>query len=213
MATGNLSRYIQRILQDKGFSSIYLHECGEDYSSFSKALENAVNYNTYGPYVDKHTSEELRESGANVFLSRDKMAGVAVWPDGNIGAVFNDGRSHNRYAIGELMLTALSAGGNKLDCYDGALRRVYAMFGFIPVARVKFDWEFAPENWRIDFGEPDVIFWMHCGDSVETVAQRVRAYPSYTKRDVESLQLFESYEKAYKYRDAQQTIILSGCHK
>lgn len=206
MDAGNLSKRTHWFLQDKGFPLIHLHRCEDDLSSFSKALANAVDHNTYGPYVDKHTPEELLESGANVFLSRDKMAGVAVWPDGNVGAVFNDSRSRYRNAIGELMLTALSAGGTKLDCYNGPLRRLYAKFGFVPVARVKFNREFAPENWREELGEPDVIFWMHCGDSVETVVQKIGTYPTYTQGDVEQLRYFDDYDEAYRYRDA-----LQGC--
>lgn len=206
MDAGNLSKHVQSLLVNKGFSLIHLHKCGDDFSSFSKALSNAVDYNTYGPYVAKHTPEELRESGANVFLSRNKMAGIAVWPDGNIGAVFNDGRSPHRNAIGELMLTALSVGGNKLDCYNGPLRRLYAKFGFVPVARVKFNPQYAPPNWRKDLKEPDIIFWIHCGDTAETVAQKIGTYPTYSQEDVERLPCFDDYTKASEYRDEQQAI-------
>ena len=201
MAEGTLSKQTQKILKSKGFPLIYLHECGDDISSFSKALGNAVDYNTFGPFVSKHTPEDLRESRALTFLSRDRMAGIAVWPDGNIGAAFNDRRSRNRKAIGELMLTALSAGGNKLDCFDGFLRRAYAKFGFTPVARVKFDWNYAPENWQKKFKEPDVIFWVHCGDPVELVAKKINSYPTYNQEYVNSLRYFDSYEAAYQYRD------------
>lgn len=209
MDAGNLSKHIRWMLQEKGFPLIHLHKCEDDFSSFSKSLADAVDCNDYGPYVDKQTPEELRETGASVFLSRDKMAGVAVWPDGNIGAVFNDRRSHYRNAIGELMLTALSAGGTKLDCYNGPLRRLYAKFGFIPVARVKFNREFAPENWKEDFGEPDIIFWMHRGDSVETVAKKIGLYPTYSRYDVEQLPYFDDYEEAFMYRDERQIAVNS----
>ena len=200
MDAGNLSRQAKLLLQSKGFPLIHLHSCEDDLSSFSRALANAVDHNTYGPYVDKHTPEELRESGAQAFLSRNKMAGIAVWPGGNIGAVFNDRDSPYRNAIGELMLTALSAGGTKLDCYNGPLRRLYAKFGFIPVARVKFNWESAPENWRVDLGEPDILLWMHCGDPVEVVAHKIGLYPTYSQNDVEHLPYF-GYEEASVFRD------------
>ena len=166
MDAGNLSKRTKKLLQYNGFPLIYLHKCGDDLSSFSHALDAAVDNNEFGPYVDKHSPEELRREGVTAFLSRDRMAGVAVWPDGNIRAVFSDRRSKHRRAIGELLLTALSAGGTKLDCFDGFLRVIYAKFGFIPVARVKFECEHAPENWKSSFGEPDIIFWKHCGDPV-----------------------------------------------
>ena len=174
---------------------------------FSKSLENAIDYNEHGPYVDKQSPEDLLETGARVFLASDGKAGVAVWPDGNIGALFKDSRSQKSKAVGELILTALSVGGNKLDCYNGFLQNLYASFGFIPVARVIFCREYAPDNWRDKFGEPDVVFWIHCGDPVGTVANKVGKYPLYSKSYIENLPVFSSYEEAYRYRDDQQARI------
>ena len=193
-------------MQRKGFPLIHLHDSAGDLFSFSKALELAIDHNEYGAYVDKHTPYELAECGARAFLSRDKMAGVAVWPDGNICSVFKDNRSSTSNAIGELLLTAISVGGTKLDCFDGFLRIIYSKFGFIPVARVKFDRQFAPPNWRSSFGEPDIIFWIHSGDSVEDVVQKIGSYPKFTPKDIEHLPCFESYDQAYQYRDS----LLSG---
>lgn len=203
MAEATLSRKALHILQQKGFAQIFLRDSKDDLYSFSKALFNAVHHNEYGPYVDTHAPEELRENEAIAFLSRDKMAGIAVWPDGNIGAVFKDDRSKSKMAIGELILTAINAGGNKLDCFDGMLRHIYAKFGFVPVAKVRFDPEFAPEGWQPKFGTPDVIFWRHCGDSVEEVAKKIGRYPNYSKTDIEKLPCFDRYEEAYQYRDEQ----------
>lgn len=198
-----LSRNVIQLLKKNGFPQIFLRDVKDDLYSFSMALSDAVQHNEYGPFVDTHTPEELRESKATAFLSRDKKAGVAVWPDGNIGAVFKNAQSKTKMAIGELMLTAIHAGGNKLDCFDGILRHLYARFGFIPVARVRFASEFAPTNWKAEFGSPDVIFWRHCGDSAEEVAAKVGTYRKYSKTDIEMLPCFDSYEKAYQYRDEQ----------
>lgn len=201
MDFGNLSRKTKRILTQNNLPLIHLHECKGEFYSFSNALERAVDHNEFGPYVDKHSPEELRESGARAFLSRDKMAGVAVFPDGNIRAVFRDNRSKAKFARVELMLTALSVGGNKLDCFDGMLTVIYSKFGFIPVARVKFNPEFAPENWKDSFGQPDIIFWVHNGDSVETVAERMLTYPQYSPSDISALPCYDSYDDAYSARD------------
>ena len=98
------------------------------------------------------------------------------------------------------MLTAIENGGNKLDNYDGYLTRNYTQFGFIPVARVAFNEQYAPENWNYEkFGKPDVIFFMHNGDSVETIAKN---YRNYEKIDTSTLPLFEDYDQAYAYRDS-----------
>lgn len=198
----NLSKKAQELLKDKGFPLIHLRKCEDNFYPFSTALKEAVNNNEFGPYVDNHSPEELQHTHAVAFLSRNKKAGVAVWPDGNIRAVFNDKRSPIKRAIGELMLTALSSGGNKLDCFDGMLRVIYSKFGFIPVAKVRFDPKFQPENWNEDkFGRPDIIFWMHCGDSVEDVAEKIGKYRKYTNSDIAALPCFEDYDAAYEYRD------------
>lgn len=210
MDAGNLSSHVLQILQDKGFAWIGLRECNQNnFSLFSKSLSYAVDHNPHGPYVDKQSPEDLKKNGARVFLSGDGKAGVAVWPDGNIGALFKDIRSKNRKAVGELILTALSVGGNKLDCYgrfphDTFLLNTYAAFGFIPVARVGFNREFAPDNWMDKFGEPDVIFWRHCGDPVEVVAKKIYDYHFCFQADIEALPVFPSYEEAYQFRDDQQ---------
>lgn len=199
----NLSKEAQELLTAKGFPLIHLQRYEDNFFSFSTALAEAIDYNEFGPYVDKHSSEELQRTHAVAFLSRDQKAGVAIWPDGNIRAVFKDKRSPIRNAIGELMLTALTAGGNKLDCFDGILRVVYSKFGFIPVARVRFDPKCQPENWNEEkFGKPDIIFWMHCGDSVEEVAEKIGKYPKYTNADIASLPCFEDYDTAFEYRDS-----------
>lgn len=203
MDARNINTLTKLYLRTKGFPSISLQECRSenDFSSFSESLSYAVDHNNFGPYVDKQPPEKLKEDVARVFLSGDKMAGVAVWPDGNIGALFKDKRAPYQKAIGELVLTALSVGGKKLDCYNGFLCNAYAEFGFIPVARVKFNPKYSPPNWRKEFGEPDVIFWIHCGDSVLDVAKKIGHYPEYSPEDIAELPCFPNYERAYEYRD------------
>lgn len=39
-------------------------------------------------------------------------------------------------------------GGVKLDIFDSYLSMAYAKYGFIPVTKVKFNREFAPDNWN-----------------------------------------------------------------
>ena len=194
----------------KGFPLVHLHKCENDLFSFSAALEEAIDHNEFGAYVDKHSSEELRNTHAVAFLSRNQKAGVAIWPDGNIRAVFNDKRSPIKNAIGELMLTALAAGGNKLDCFDGMLRVIYSKFGFIPVAKVRFDPRFQPENWERKFGRPDIIFWMHCGDPVEKVAEKIGNYSKYTDADIAALPYFEDYDTAFEFRDNRLEELKNG---
>lgn len=95
--------------------------------------------------------------------------------------------------------TALAAGGDRLDCFDGFLSVLYPMFGFIPVARVKFDPKFAPEKWQDEFGTPDIVFFKHCGHSPEKTAGLIGSYPDYP--DLFQLPCLNSYEEAREYRD------------
>lgn len=197
----NLSAQVRFDLIARGFPLIDLRECGDDLDPFCAALSYAVDHNKFGPYVDKHTPEELRAAGVRAFLSQDQMAGIAVWPDGNIRAIFKDRRAPYRDAIGQLMLTALSAGGDRLDCFVGFLSWLYPLFGFIPVARVEFDPRFAPEGWRDEFGTPDVIFFKHCGDPVEKVARSIGKYSKYPMEVLLQLPCLDSYEEARRFRD------------
>ena len=68
--------------------------------------------------------------------------------------------------------TALHAatenGGTWLNAYDTALPQMYSRAGFRPVARLKFNKEFAPDSWdytrlkdTIGTGEPDVVFMVY----------------------------------------------------
>ena len=209
MDEGILSERVYALLEGYGFRRLDLRKCVSeaDFIAFSEALDEAVDHNPHGPYVNKQPPEKLLREGATPFLSEDETAGVAVWPDGDIRAVFKNHKAPEGAVIGELILTALSMGGRKLDCFDGELRALYAAFGFIPVARMRFDENQAPDNWKTKFGKPDVIFWMHCGDTVEDVAQKFvnfpndPCYPDYPDAYIRRLPCFDDYRKAGKFRD------------
>lgn len=182
--------------------SIHLRTSPNILGDFSVALSNAIAENEYGPFVSPQSVRELRDSNATVFLSRDKMAGVAVWPDGNIGALFHNKSSRIRPARPELLLTALAYGGVKLDCFNGVLAKLYGDAGFIPVARVAFDHRFAPNGWRTEWGTPDIIFWYHNGDPPLIVAKNYGNYREIGNNELSNLKLFRCYEEAYEYRDS-----------
>ena len=88
-----------------------------------------------------------------------------------------------------------------MDNFDGWLSDMYANHGFIPVSRCAFNREFAPSDWDYaEFKEPDIIFWMHNGESAETVASKIGNYPEY---DFSKIPLFPDYDSAMQYRDEQ----------
>lgn len=75
---------------------------------------------------------------------------------------------------------------------------MYELYGFNPVFKTKFNCEFAPDDWNYERdGEPDIVFWIHNGDSAEDVVLNFGRY------DVlwDIVQEFSSYEEAGQYSD------------
>ena len=179
---------------------------------FAKALSAAIEANPNGEMVDFHDSMEL--SKMKRFMSENGGYGVAVENDGNITAVFNNyAVSGKKNIVNILLLTALDNGGTKLDCYatyaPHDLTSKYARLGFVPVAWMRFNPEYAKEGWH--HGEPDVVFFVHNGDSAEMIRQKVNQYPTYTKEDIRQLPEFTDYDEAKAYQESKvQEITKSG---
>ena len=171
---------------------------------FAKALSAAIKANPNGEMVDFHDSMEL--SKMKRFMSENGGYGVAVESDGNITAVFNNYTvSEKRGVVRDLLLTALENGGTKLDCYatyaPNDLTSKYAKLGFTPVAWMRFNPEYAKEGWH--HGEPDVVFFVHNGDSVATVTEKYGTYPTYSKEDIRKLPEFTDYDEAKAYQESK----------
>lgn len=183
-----------------------------DYEAFSKALDAARTANRNGAMVDPQSVKELTEHGAKTFLNEDGTAGVAVESDGNIVGVFKNPSNHTRKAAFDLLLNAIANGGDHLDCYvlqpevsRSNLGNIYAQLGFEPVAYLRFNREYADPSWDYDsFGEPDVVMWVHNGDSVATVAERIGDYPYYSPAQIrETCKEFTDYDEAKAYQKEQ----------
>ena len=171
---------------------------------FARALSAAIKDNPNGEMVDFHDSMEL--SKMKRFMSENGGYGVAVESDGNITAVFNNyAVSGKKGVVKNLLLTALENGGTKLDCYatyaPNDLTSKYAKLGFIPVAWMRFNPEYAKEGWH--HGEPDVVFFVHNGDSAEMVWENYDTYPAYTKEDIRKLPEFTDYDEAKAYQESK----------
>lgn len=128
-------------------------------------------------------------------------AGLAVTPDGDIEAVFaNHAAGAPKGATKSLIPMAIANGGTKLDCYGIDLVKLYAQYGFTPVARVKFDPEYANPGWDSSKGTPDIYFMMHNGDSADSVVDKIGTYPTPTAEELQALPEMD-YDSAYAYRD------------
>lgn len=190
----------RQIMNQRGIVDFGLRESTGDNASFSRALDVAKASNPHGAFVDSQSAENLNAEGTRTFMSPDGMAGAAVKQDGDIVGVFKNSTDRRKGAVGDLIITALSNGGDKLDCYGMALGDKYTQLGFVPVARMDFNPEYATD-WKPEFGTPDVIFWMHNGDSPQTVASKYGSYQTYSNDYIKSLPTFTDYEAAGQYRD------------
>ena len=106
-------------------------------------------------FLSAHPAEEL--TNHKLFTNHEGTVGISVDPKGDIQNVFNNGGPKGGAA--KAMVTAIENGGNTLDCYDGYLNGYYHQFGFEEDSRMKFNADFAPEQW--DFAKhnsPDIVF-------------------------------------------------------
>lgn len=206
-----LTEAVRRRATDRDVPDLGLRETA-DYEAFSKALDAARTANRNGAMVDPQSVEELTEHGAKTFLNEDGTAGVAVERDGNIVGVFKNPSNRTRKAAQDLLLNAIAEGGDHLDCYvlqpevsQSNLGDIYAQLGFEPVAYLRFNREYADPSWDYDsFGEPDVVMWVHNGDSVGTVVERIGDYHYYTPGEIrETCKEFTDYDEAKAYQKEQ----------
>ena len=134
-------------------------------------------------------------------MDENGSAGFGVAPDGDIEAVFaNKSKGAPPHAAESLIPQAIAAGGSKLDCYGSGLVTLYSQYGFVPVARVVFDPEYANEGWDAGKGTPDIYFMMATDTDADSVVANGGSYPVPTQAELDALPLME-YDEAYAYRD------------
>lgn len=92
---------------------------------------------------------------------------------------------------------AVEKGGIKLDSFDGN-NKFYQMNGFEPISWCKFDREFAPPDWKEEYGEEQIIFYAYTGEMK-------------SKEEVEKVEDFykrvKTSEDYYKAKDARNDFI------
>lgn len=188
-----ISPEILEAYKEKNLSPIPLKTVSAD--EFQSAIRVAKQLNEYGMFVDKHSVTDYERM--KTILTEDETAGVAIEEDGNIVSVFSSGV--HRGAIRTLLPVAIAAGGRKLDNYSSKrLSAMYEMYGFVPVSKVAFDRDYAPDNWNyVRDGEPDIVFWIHNGDSAPDVIRRLGSYMV----NWDYVEEYPTYEEAGAYRD------------
>lgn len=187
---------IRKIFEQNGFKFTPLKAATPE--EFHSAIGAAKEMNKFGAYVEQHTIEDY-EKMRFLFLTLDNKAGVAITTDNNIVSVFNGGEQ--RGVLKTLLPVALEFGGEKLDNYNSdKLSSLYELYGFDPISNVEFDKTFAPDDWNYERdGMPDIVFWLHNGDSVNDVLFNFGGY------DVnwDNVKKFTTYEDAEAYRNSK----------
>lgn len=199
-----LSETSQKALSEKGSPDVRMYQ-DSDAKTFVDALNEGRNSDVKNGWcVSPKEVSDLTQPGVKSYLAENGQAGFVI-SNGDIEAVFtNKAKGAPRGLADSLMLRALSAGGNKLDCYGETLATIYSRYGFEPVARVEFNKTYANEGWTPDKGEPYIYVMKHNGDSADTVAQKMGTYPEYTKDQLEALPTYgkNDYDAAMAYRDS-----------
>lgn len=162
---------------------------------FYEAIGKAKQKNVHGAFVTQHSIEDYQDM--KLFITTDRQAGIAITKDNNIVSIFNGGEK--RGVLKTLLPLAIENGGRKLDNYNSdKLSAMYEMYGFNPVSKTYFQSQFAPDDWNYGRdGMPDIIFWIHNGDSAEDVVINFGRY----QVPWDSVTEFDTYEEAEDYRD------------
>lgn len=192
----------QATLRERGVA-VEAKDASADKAAFSAALASARESDAeHGWAVTPKSAQELAESGARLITAQNGAAGLAVAKDGDIEAVYSNKAAGAPKGVTKSMIPiAIANGGTKLDCYGAGLVRLYAQYGFVPVAKVKFNPEYANPGWDASKGTPDIYFMMHNGDSADAVVAKEGTYSIPTKAELDALPTMD-YDEAYSYRDS-----------
>lgn len=160
--------------------------------------EKIKSTNPRAAFVDTHPIEEY-DTYMN-FANQDK----AVWaltPDQdivNFASVWG-------WAWKPVMFEMISKWWIKMDNYWEWLVREYEKYWFEPVAKTKWDDQFAPANWNYaEHWRPDIYFMKHNWDPIEVVKEKFWTYPHKSLKELDELPV-KDYMDAYNYRDEMIT--------
>jgi hypothetical protein len=181
---------------DKSFNEV------SDPELFHKSISDSKTGNKYAASVFVYPQEDYAKY--RKFLTDDGLAGAAIDDKGTIISVFSHGKGKGRGA--QVVFQAIKEGGNKLDHYDTRLSDYYYDFGFVPVARVKWDDQYAPEDWdketfkKYNNGEPDVILMAYHGGNPNTLSSRYGKFGN-VQDALNKTPYVESFEEGQKLQE------------
>lgn len=200
-----VSDKLQEAQRQRGTPTYAVRDTTADPVSYEQALTAGRNSDpANGWCVTPKSAQQLKGGNVRTFMNDNGTVGVGIAPDGDIVAVFKNKNGGPPKALDTMMPVAIEQGGDRLDCYGEGLAKLYAKYGFEPVARVEFNKTYANEGWTPDKGEPYIYVMKHNGDSADTVAQKMGTYPKITDDQLEALPTYgkNDYDAAIAYRDS-----------
>lgn len=200
-----VSDKLQEAQRQRGTPTYAVRDTTADPVSYEQALTAGRNSDpANGWCVTPKSAQQLKGGNVRTFMNDNGTVGVGIAPDGDIVAVFKNKNGGPPKALDTMMPVAIEHGGDRLDCYGEGLAKLYAKYGFEPVARVEFNKTYANEGWTPDKGEPYIYVMKHNGDSADTVAQKMGTYPKITDDQLAALPTYgkNDYDAALAYRDS-----------
>lgn len=152
-------------LRRRGDSTPDLYElASSDADLYREQMEQLKGGNRFASSVHIYSDDEY--ANMRLFVTDDGRSGIAL-NDDEIVSAFSHRDSKYPSAAKSMLAVAVQQGGRRLDCFDTALPRIYSEAGFVPVARLKWNDDYAPDDWnctvysRYNGGRPDVVFMAH----------------------------------------------------
>lgn len=125
--------------------------------------------NPHAASVHVYDEDEYRQM--RLLVTDDGKAGVALKDDEIVSAFAHKDCAYPR-SVQSMLRQATRLGGHRLDCFDTVLPDMYADAGFVPVARLAWNDDYAPEGWdyklfgTFNGGRPDVVCMAYDPDRV-----------------------------------------------
>ncbi|MEU4060325.1 GIY-YIG nuclease family protein [Rhodococcus qingshengii] len=163
-------------LRSLGESTPELYELHpRDAATYRRQMETLREGNRFAASVYVYSDDEY--AGMRLLVTDDGRSGIALNGDEIVSLYAHRDSSHPG-AANSMLETAVAAGGRRLDCFDTVLPAIYAKSGFVPVARLRWNDDYAPDDWdyntyaAFNGGRPDVVFMAHDPASADSRYQR-----------------------------------------
>ena len=171
-----------------------------DSNDFYNTFKEVKTNNNRSDFVDLLSKEEY-EKMKTLVLFDDNLAGFAIENNGNIVSIFKDtNRTDFENALDSLMPIAVIHGGTRMDCYGEWLAKKYMKHGFVPVAKVMFNEEYASKSWNYERdGKPDIYFLIRFTNNIDNLIKECAHFDEEWFDYINSYLPYMEYDEAANY--------------